>query len=175
MASTDRFRSDHHPKVRDDILALPTLELRKVALTRISQLVRGEIAGRSLQPAAGWPALAQGVFKLYFPERHAQASSDRERRQIAAADQGGWRIVYRVLAPTPEVDARPRLQVVAVGPRAHSQVYNAANDRLLPARSLAPASLPAPRQSPGVPRQRTLQEAQQEALRRAAQGARRRV
>ena len=171
MASdmADRFRSDHHPQVRDDILALPTLELRKLALTRITQLVRGEIFGTRLENRAGW-ALGEGAFKLYFPERHMLASTSRERRSIAARDQGGWRIVYRLLEPVPGGDHRRRLQVLAVGPRVDSQVYNAANDRLLPARSPEPAALPTPRVRQALP-QRSLYEAQQAAVRRPAQPA----
>lgn len=157
----DLFRSEHHPKVRDDILALPTLELRKIALIRITQLVRGDIIGRPLdrEPLVG-------AYKLYFPEHHLLARTEQERRAVDQTTNGGWRIVYRLLDPLPGADRRQRLQVLAVGPRADNRVYNAANERLLPSRPAAPAAVPAPRTPMALPPPRSLREAQQAALQR---------
>ncbi|WP_331726372.1 hypothetical protein [Streptomyces sp. NBC_00470] len=121
----DHYRADHLPLVGQDVLTLPTLQLQKIALTRIAQLTAGEIRGRPLEALAGWPDLSD-CRKLYFDEQE----NDVGRSLNKTAPR--WRIVYRLLDPVDPLgaDRRMRLQVVAVGPRFQARVYDTAGTRL---------------------------------------------
>ncbi|MFE2910783.1 hypothetical protein ACFXI0_09965 [Kitasatospora indigofera] len=141
-----------------DILALPTAQLQRIALIRISQLTRGEVRGAALEAMARHPDLSD-LRKLYFD------LSQNEFRVVGGrAPQ--WRIVYRLRDALPGPDARMLLQVVAVGARAASEVYQLAGTRL-ERQSIVRA--PAPQQSPSraaaAPR-RSLAEAQRLAVER---------
>jgi hypothetical protein len=121
VAPNDRYRGDHLPVIGADILNLPSLQLQKIALTRIAQLASGEISGKPLTRDL------RGCFKLYFDEQE----NDVGRRLNRPAP--GYRIVYRILPPIddpPDRDARPRLQVLAVGPRARQEAYERAAARM---------------------------------------------
>ena len=119
----NRYRSDHLHQVGPDIKSLPTKQLQRIALIRIVQLCRGEIAGRPLEARPGWPDLSD-CRKLYFDEQE----HDIGRRLNRQAPR--WRIVYRLMDPLPGKDGRMRLQVVAVGPRYQGQIYDTAGRRL---------------------------------------------
>lgn len=147
-------------------MALPTLQLRKLALTRVAQLTRGEIRGAALEPLATYPDLSD-CRKLYFDEQQNEPG-----RRTGHRPQ--WRIVYRVLDALQGADSRMLLQVVAIGPRPHGEVYRLAGERLgRPEISRTPRA-----QKPAVPvqgsagptqgpqRQRSLTEAQQAAIAR---------
>jgi hypothetical protein len=167
----DLYRSDHHPDVRNDILALPTLQLRKIALIRITQLVKGEFRVHMLEDLQGWADLGRGFYKLPFPEAFALAQTSRERRTVQQEAQGAYRIIYRILEPAPGADQRPRLQVIAVGPRVQGHVYETANSRVAQQRRTllpptATPALPAVQSAPALQRPRSLLEAQQQALQR---------
>lgn len=156
MAPTDRYRGDHLPAVGADILNLPSLQLQKITLTRIAQLADGEINGIPLTRDL------RGCRKLYFEEQE----NDVGRRLNSPAP--GYRIVYRVLPPVDDPadrDTRPRLQVLAVGPRAHQEAYERAAARLARPEvereitQVPPAAPTHRRARPG--RQASLPEAQQ--------------
>lgn len=121
MTPNDRYRGDHLPVVGADILNLPSLQLQKIALTRIAQLASGEISGKPLTRDL------RGCFKLYFDEQE----NDVGRRLNRPAP--GYRIVYRILPAIEDPadhDARLRLQVLAVGPRARQEAYARAAARM---------------------------------------------
>lgn len=135
MASTDPYRGDHLPAVGADILNLPNLQLQKIALTRIAQLTSGEIHGKPLTRDL------QGCNKLYFDEQE----NDVGRRLNRPAP--GYRIVYRFLPPADnpaDRDIRPRLQVLAIGPRARAEAYKRAAARLARPEISAEAAAAAP-------------------------------
>lgn len=121
MARGDRYRSHHLPQVGADIAALRDIHLQRIALIRIGQLAAEEIRGRRLQELPSWPAELGNCWKLYF-DLHEHA------RQAPK-----YRIVYRFLPPSDDPqspDRRPRLQVLAVGPRKHAEAYERAAARL---------------------------------------------
>ncbi|MFE2727115.1 hypothetical protein [Kitasatospora sp. NPDC059327] len=159
MEGPDLYRGDHHPHVGADILALPTSQLQRIALIRISQLTRGEIRGAPLDAMARHPDLSD-CRKLYFD------LSQNEFR-VAGGQAPQWRIVYRLRDALPGPDARMLLQVVAVGARAASEVYQLAGTRL---ERQTIVRAPAPQESPApiaaAPRQRSLVEAQRLAVAR---------
>jgi hypothetical protein len=123
MATSDPYRADHLPLVGADILKLPTLQLQKIALTRIAQLTSGEMRGQQLTQLDSWPKELGECWKLYFDEYGPDSGSKRPPR---------YRVVYRFLPPAADgrPDRRPRLQVLAVAKRAHSEAYEWAADRL---------------------------------------------
>jgi hypothetical protein len=128
MATSDPYRADHLPLVGADILKLPTLQLQKIALTRIAQLTSGEIRGRPLKELPSWPKELGACFKLYFDEQEQEFGLGSGRRRPPR-----YRVVYRFLPPAAKggsPDRRPRIQVLAVAKRAHSEVYERAADRL---------------------------------------------
>lgn len=127
----DRYRSHHLPQVGADIAALGDIQLQRIALIRIGQLAAEEIRGRRLKKLRSWPAELGNCWKLYFDlQEH-----DIGRRLNQQAPR--YRIVYRFLPPTDtphDTDRRPRLQVLAVGPRRQAEAYERAAARLtLPA------------------------------------------
>ncbi|MFD0440635.1 hypothetical protein [Streptomyces chartreusis] len=128
MAASDPFRGDHLPQVGADILQLKNLQLQKLALIRIAQLTSGEVQGTRLERMPdSWPAELRNCWKLYFDEQEY----DVDRRLNRQAPR--YRIVYRFLDPVPDTadrDRRPRLQVLAVGPRYQSEAYERAVSRL---------------------------------------------
>ena len=159
MAPNDPYRGDHLPLVGADILSLPNLQLQKIALTRIAQLTSGEIHGKPLTRDL------LGCHKLYFDEQE----NDIGRRQNRPAP--GYRIVYRFLPPVDDPtnrDTRPRLQVLAIGPRARAEAYERAAARMArpevtPEAAIEkPATPPRSRQQAGAPRrqQNTAQDQQ---------------
>lgn len=115
----DLYRSAHLKEpVGGDILDLNDVKLQRVALTRIQQLVRGEIWGGPLTPSIpGYPDLSD-CYKVYFDTHESKSRALQ------------YRIVYRFLDPVPGLDRRLRLQVVAVGPRLRYRVYDLAGNRL---------------------------------------------
>jgi hypothetical protein len=162
LPTSDPYRADHLPLVGADILKLPTLQLQKLALTRIAQLTSGEIQGRPLEQRASWPAELGRCFKLYFDEYGPDNGRKRPPR---------YRIVFRFLPPAAKdgrPDRRPRLQVLAVARRAQSEAYERAAHRLaLPdiARERAiqpPAALSRPVQPPARDRYRQAQGHEQQ-------------
>lgn len=123
----DRFRSHHLPQVGADIAALRDVQLQRIALIRIGQLAAEEIRGRRLKKLPSWPAELGNCWKLYF-DLHEHDVGRRLNRQAP-----GYRIVYRFLPPSDlpqDTDRRPRLQVLAVGPRRQAEVYERAAARL---------------------------------------------
>ncbi|MFB8241680.1 hypothetical protein ACFC58_34605 [Kitasatospora purpeofusca] len=164
----DLYRADHHPQVGADILALPTSQLQRLALIRISQLTRGELRGAPLEAMARHPDLSD-CRKLYFDE------SQNEIRTVGGRAPA-WRIVYRLRDALPGPDARLLLQVVAVGARPASEVYELAGarlDRQRIVRAPVPQTTPAP--ASAAPGRRSLAEAQRLAVEplRRTQGRRR--
>ncbi|WP_143120729.1 hypothetical protein [Actinacidiphila alni] len=127
MAAADPYRGDHLPLVGADIMQLPNLQLQKLALTRIAQLTSGEIQGRKLDELPSWPKALGECWKLYFGEHEHDIGHRLNRRPPA------YRIVYRFLPPVDKPndrDKRPRIQVLALGPRAQSEAYERAATRL---------------------------------------------
>ena len=128
MAASDPYRGDHLLEVGDDILKLKSLQLQKLALIRIAQLTSGEAKGTRLeQMSDAWPTELRDCWKLYFDEQE----NDVGRRLNRQAPR--YRIVYRFLDPVPDPanrDRRPRLQVLAVGPRYQAEAYERAVSRL---------------------------------------------
>lgn len=123
----DRYRSHHLPQVGADIAALRDIQLQRIALIRIGQLAAEEIRGRRLKKLPSWPAELGNCWKLYF-DLHEHDVGRRLNQQAPR-----YRIVYRFLPPsdTPQnTDRRPRLQVLAVGPRQQAEVYERAAARL---------------------------------------------
>jgi hypothetical protein len=148
----DRFRSHHLPQVGADIAALRDVQLQRIALIRIGQLAAEEIRGKRLKKLPSWPAELGNCWKLYF-DLHEHDVGRRLNRQAPR-----YRIVYRFLPPSDvpqNTDRRPRLQVLAVGPRRQAEVYERAAARLtLPdvkrEQAIQPAErMPGPR--PGRP------------------------
>ncbi|MEU6379629.1 hypothetical protein [Streptomyces sp. NPDC046909] len=127
MASSDPFRGDHLPQVGADILKLNP-QLQKLAIIRIAQLTSGERTGIRLERMSdSWPAEIRDCWKLYFDEQEY----DEGQRLNRPAPR--YRIVYRFLDPVPDPadrDRRPRLQVLAVGPRHMAEAYERAVSRL---------------------------------------------
>ncbi|MGW4490507.1 hypothetical protein [Streptomyces sp. NPDC004376] len=127
MAASDPFRGDHLPQVGADILKLSP-QLQKLAIIRIAQLASGEAEGIRLERMSdSWPAELRDCWKLYFDEQEY----DEGQRLNRPAPR--YRIVYRFLAPVPDPadrDRRPRLQVLAVGPRYMAEAYERAVSRL---------------------------------------------
>ncbi|MEV6012002.1 hypothetical protein AB0M29_35000 [Streptomyces sp. NPDC051976] len=157
MAPNDRYRGDHLPLVGADILNLPSLQLQKIALTRIAQLASGEINGKPLTRDL------RGCFKLYFDEQE----NDVGRRLNRPAP--GYRIVYRLLPPVedpPDRDTRPPLQVLAVGPRARQDAYERAAARMARPEVQPEAEQPSPR-STGPDQRRGRPQSEAEQLRQA--------
>ncbi|MFF0133274.1 hypothetical protein ACFYTG_47700 [Streptomyces mirabilis] len=128
MEASDPFRGDHLPQVGADILKLKNLQLQKLALIRIAQLTSGQVQGTRLERMSdSWPAELGNCWKLYFDEQEYDVGQ-RLNRQAPR-----YRIVYRFLDPVPDTadrDRRPRLQVLAVGPRYQSEAYERAVSRL---------------------------------------------
>ncbi|MEW2402006.1 hypothetical protein [Streptomyces sp. NPDC046862] len=128
MAASDPFRGDHLPQVGADILQLKSLQLQKLALIRIAQLTSGEAKGTRLERMSdAWPMELRDCWKLYFDEQEY----DEGKRLNRQAPR--YRIVYRFLDPLPDPadrDRRPRLQVLAVGPRYQAEAYERAVSRL---------------------------------------------
>jgi hypothetical protein len=128
VAVSDSFRGDHLPQVGADILQLESLQLQKLALTRIAQLTSGEIQGTRLERMSdSWPTELRDCWKLYFDEQEYDVGQRLNRRAPR------YRIVYRFLDPVPDAadrDRRPRLQVLAVGPRYQAEAYERAVLRL---------------------------------------------
>ncbi len=118
----DLYRADHHPQVGADILALPTSQLQRIALFRISQLTRGELRGAPLEAMARHPDLSD-CRKFYFDKSQSET-------RVVGGRAPQWRIVYRLRDALPGPDTRMLLQVVAVGARAASEVYQLAGTRL---------------------------------------------
>ncbi|MGW2540008.1 hypothetical protein ACWC5I_03845 [Kitasatospora sp. NPDC001574] len=163
---SDLYRGDHHPQVGADILVLPTAQLQRIALIRISQLTRGEVRGIPLEAMARYPDLSD-CRKLYFDEAENDIGQRTTRTPL-------WRLVYRLQDALPGPDTRMLLQVIAVGARAQSEVYREAGARL--GRSIierAPAPQPTVTAT-AAPRQRGLMEAQRAALDRSRRGQGRR-
>ncbi|MEU9168613.1 hypothetical protein AB0D34_12585 [Streptomyces sp. NPDC048420] len=127
MAASDPFRGDHLPQVGADILKLNP-QLQKLAIIRIAQLASGEAEGIRLERMSdSWPAELRDCWKLYFDEQEYD-EGQRLNRQAPR-----YRIVYRFLDPVPDPadrDRRPRLQVLAVGPRYQAEAYERAVSRL---------------------------------------------
>lgn len=128
MAASDPYRGDHLLEVGEDILKLKSLQLQKLALIRIAQLTSGEATGTRLERMSeAWPTELRNCWKLYFDEQEY----DVGRRLNRQAPR--YRIVYRFLDPVPgpaDRDQRPRLQVLAVGPRYQAEAYERAVSRL---------------------------------------------
>lgn len=128
MAASDPYRGDHLPQVGTDILQLKNLQLQKLALIRIAQLTSGEAQGMRLERMSNsWPEELRDCWKLYFDTQEY----DVGRRLNRPAPR--YRIVYRFLDPAPtsaDRDRRPRLQVLAVGPRHQAEAYERAVTRL---------------------------------------------
>ncbi|MFJ2031672.1 hypothetical protein [Streptosporangium sp. NPDC087985] len=106
------FEARLRPEVHDDLKNLPTHRLRKIAVFRIQNLIYGDERGRELIGTAE-PDLT-GCRRLYFDEIPKLAR---------------WRIVYREL-PACRPGTLPVIQILAVGPRAHMDVYERAALRL---------------------------------------------
>lgn len=127
MAASDPFRGDHLPQVGADILKLSP-QLQKLAIIRIAQLASGEAEGIRLERMSdSWPAELRDCWKLYFDEQEY----DEGKRLNRPAPR--YRIVYRFLDPVldpADRDRRPRLQVLAVGPRYMAEAYERAVSRL---------------------------------------------
>ncbi|MEU6355965.1 hypothetical protein ABZ896_42755 [Streptomyces sp. NPDC047072] len=127
MAASDPFRGDHLPQVGADILKLSS-QLQKLAIIRIAQLASGEAEGIRLERMSdSWPTELRDCWKLYFDEQEY----DEGQRLNRPAPR--YRIVYRFLDPVPDPadrDRRPRLQVLAVGPRYLAEAYERAVSRL---------------------------------------------
>ncbi|MDQ0765672.1 hypothetical protein [Streptomyces canus] len=167
MVASDPYRGDHLTEVGADILKLKSSQLRKLAVIRIAQLTSGEAKGERLERMPdSWPTELRDCWKLYFDEQE----NDVGRRLNQAAPR--YRIVYRFLDPVPDPrdrDRRPRLQVLAVGPRYQAEAYERAVSRLAqPAvageRSVQPARRsPQRREQPaGERRRRAAQEDQRQ-------------
>lgn len=150
----DFYRADHHPQVGADVLALPTPQLQRIALIRISQLTRGELIGKPLGALEGHPDLSD-CRKLYFDETDGLEVTGR-------GPVPKWRIVYRLRDAIPGADGRTLLQVVAVGARSASSVYETAGAQLGRPRII---HAPKAQEAAPVPR-RGLAEAQQLAVER---------
>ncbi|WP_416974634.1 hypothetical protein [Streptomyces sp. 4F14] len=152
MAASHPFRGDHLLEVADDILKLSP-QLRRLAVIRIAQLTSGEATGIRLERMPdSWPAELRNCWKLYFDEQEY----DVGRRLNRQAPR--YRIVYRFLDPVPDPadrDRRPRLQVLAVGPRYQSEAYERAVSRLArPEIANEPTVQPTPRPNAQGRRQR---------------------
>jgi hypothetical protein len=128
VAASDPFRGDHLPQVGADILQLKDSQLQRLALIRIAQLTSGEAEGTRLKRMSdSWPDELRDCWKLYFDEQEY----DEGRRLNRLAPR--YRIVYRFLDPVSDPsdrDRRPRLQVLAVGPRYLAEAYERAVSRL---------------------------------------------
>lgn len=172
MAASDPFRGDHLPQVGADILQLKNPQLQRLALIRIAQLTSGERQGTRLERMSdSWPTELRDCWKLYFDEQEYDVGQ-RLNRQAPR-----YRIVYRFLDPVPDPsdrDRRPRLQVLAVGPRYQAEAYERAVSRLARPevageRTVQPARpAPEPRgQGPGQ-RARRAQEDQRQQLRQSS-------
>ncbi len=99
--------------VLDDLKALPTRELRILAMTLLLEIEAGRVTGKPLDARAHTGDLSD-CFKLYFD--HPQG------------DRPAFRIVYR-LNPDSSPDAA-RIQAVAVGKRQSLAVYQQAVNRI---------------------------------------------
>ncbi|MEV4116954.1 hypothetical protein [Nonomuraea sp. NPDC049695] len=107
----------YSPGVREDILDLPTKEHRSLAILLIRDLVRGRERGEEL---GVFDEELKGCRKVYFSSA-AEVRSGRGYR---------WRIVYRERPPSGRLN-EPTIHIIAVGPRAHQQVYDTAIARLV--------------------------------------------
>lgn len=128
MVTPDPFRGDHLLQVGPDIVKLGSLQLQKLALIRIAQLTSGVVQGTRLKRMSdSWPAELGDCWKFYFDEQEYDVGKRLNRKAPR------YRIVYRFLDPITEPadrDRRPRLQVLAVGPRYQAEAYERAVSRL---------------------------------------------
>lgn len=177
-----RYRGNHHPAVREDILRLMKQDslLGDIALARIGQLVRGECSGRALEARVGQPDLSDcRVLRFDTQEddpgwRNITAVTGahlpaRDRTE-AAAPPPRYCILYRLQDPGEEADRSLYLQVLAVAASVEAAVYHLAGQRLNRPKVMRPPRQSA-RPSTGVAGTQARVSASEQALREATRQA----